>query len=207
MIRLRAVTLLLPIAVATALLAACGPQTDDRVAPAEPTTEASSLQEEVAAATPYVTIDCVSLQAMPTDTPPEGGAAIGGVSAIMQPTGVPSITIATGEPPATELGIADLTEGTGTEVQPGMTVTANYCGVGLGSQAVFDSSWARGTPLDFPLDGVIQGWAEGLIGMKVGGTRLLVIPSSLGYGDAGTPDGSIAPGETLIFVVELIDAQ
>jgi peptidylprolyl isomerase len=125
----------------------------------------------------------------------------------MQPTGVPSITISTTEPFATELGVADLSEGSGTEVQPGMTVTANYCGVGLGTQAVFDSSWARGEPASFPLDGVIAGWQEGLLGMKVGGQRLLVIPSDLGYGDAGTPDGSIPPGETLIFVVELVDAQ
>ncbi len=207
MIRLRPLALLVPVSAAALLLVACGQQTDDRVASAEPTSQPSSIQSEIAAATPYVTIDCVSLQAMPTDTPPQGGAAVGGVSAIMQPTGVPSITIATNEPAATELGIADIAEGSGTEVQPGMTVTANYCGVGLGTQAVFDSSWARGEPASFPLDGVIAGWQEGLLGMKVGGQRLLVIPSSLGYGDAGTPDGSIPPGETLIFVVDLVDAQ
>ena len=70
---------------------------------------------------------------------------------------------------------------------------------------VFDSSWQRGEPATFPLDGVIQGWSQGLVGMQPGGRRLLVIPAELAYGDAGA-GADIAPGETLVFVVDLIDA-
>lgn len=203
---------LLALVPAALLLASCGQQTDERVAPeppaaaqstvAVPSDEAGEVASSIAAETPFVTIDCVSLQIMPTDTPPDGGAAVGGVSAILQPTGVPSITISTTEPLATELGVADISEGTGAAVQPGDTVTANYCGAGVGSKEVFDSSWTTGQPATFPLDGVIAGWQEGVPGMKVGGQRLLVIPSELGYGESGT--GPIGPDETLIFVIELV---
>jgi FKBP-type peptidyl-prolyl cis-trans isomerase len=93
--------------------------------------------------------------------------------------------------------------GSGAEVKAGDTVTANYCGVGLGGKTVFDSSYQRGTPATFPLPGVIQGWQDGVPGMKVGGSRLLVIPGSLAYG-ANPPQGAgIQPDETLVFVVEL----
>jgi peptidylprolyl isomerase len=187
------------------LATACGQQSDERVDTAG-TAASDSLQSQVAAATPFVTVDCTSLQAMPVDAPPDG-TTIGPVTAIFQPNGAPAITIATDATPATELGVADISVGTGTEVAAGMSVTANYCGVGLGTKAVFDSSWTRGEPATFPLDGVIAGWQEGLVGMKVGGQRLLVIPSDLGYGDSGTPDGSIPPGETLVFVVQLEDAS
>lgn len=194
--------------------AACGQQTDDRVASTEPaaslgaTPVASSEAESSAmaslqAATPYVTLDCVSMQAMPTDEPPANATTIGSASAIMQPNGAPAITIATDAQPATELGIADLKVGDGAEAKAGDTVTVNYCGVGLGGKTVFDSSWQRGEPATFPLSGLIEGWQEGLPGMKVGGQRLLVIPGALGYGATGTSDGSIAPDETLVFVIEL----
>jgi len=199
-------------------LAACGQQTDDRVsqgassvpsiaseAPmsAPASAEASSVQSQVAAATPFVTVDCVSMQVMPTDTPPASGTTIGAVTALMQPNGAPSITVATDAQPATELGIADIKEGSGPAVAAGDTVTANYCGVGLGGKTVFDSSYSRGAPATFPLTGVIPGWQEGVPGMKVGGSRLLVIPGALAYG-ANPPAGAgIGPDETLIFVVEL----
>ena len=180
---------------------ACGQQTDARVEPtaAEPT---APLQSQIAGATPYITVDCTSLQAMPTDTLPTDATTVGAASAIFQPNGAPAITVATDAQPATELGVADISVGTGPQVQPGETVTANYCGVGLGSKAVFDSSWTRGEPATFPLDGVIAGWQQGVPGMQVGGQRLLVIPSDLGYGDQGTQ--GIEPGETLVFVVELV---
>ncbi|MGZ4614202.1 MAG: FKBP-type peptidyl-prolyl cis-trans isomerase, partial [Actinomycetes bacterium] len=69
----------------------------------------------------------------------------------------------------------------------------------------FDASWNRGEPFAFPLGAghVIAGWDRGVVGMKVGGRRRLVIPANLGYGDRGA-GGAIAPGETLIFVVDLI---
>lgn len=191
-------------------LTACGSQTDERVEPAAsesvpagvveaPADEASAIASAVAS-TPFVTIDCVSAQVMPNDTAPQG-TTIGSVTASLQPTGVPSITVGTDGTPATELGVADVQEGSGAEVQPGDTVTVNYCGVGSGTQTLFDSSWARGAPATFSLDQVIAGWQQGVPGMKVGGTRLLVIPGELAYGEAGS--SGILPNETLAFVVEL----
>ena len=84
------------------------------------------------------------------------------------------------------------------------TVTAHYTGWGAATGAQFDASWDRGQPATFPLDGVILGWQQGLIGMKVGGRRVLVIPADLGYGQTPPPGSGIQPGETLIFVVDLV---
>lgn len=200
-------------------LAACGSQTDERAGSAAPSAAASEIVPEESApaasastnpnasavasaiaATPFVTVDCVSGQVMPTDAPPNG-TTIGGVTAIFQPTGVPAITVATDAQPATELGVADIQEGTGAEVKAGDTLTVDYCGVGLGTKTLFDSSWTRGTPASFGLDQVIPGWQQGMPGMKVGGQRLLVIPGALAYG--ANPPAGIQPDETLIFVVQL----
>ena len=200
--------LLLPAGAAVILLlaTACGQQSDERVEPADsaaaevvPTEE--SVQSQVAAATPYVTLDCVSLQGMPVDEPPASGVTLGSTTAIFQPNGAPAITVATDAQPATELGIADIREGDGAEVVAGDTVTVQYCGVGYGGQVVFDSSWARGEPATFPLANLIPGWQEGIPGMKVGGQRLLEIPGELAYGETGTQ--GIAPNETLAFVIQL----
>ena len=104
--------------------------------------------------------------------------------------------------PATELKVTDVVEGTGPAVQPTDSVTVHYVGVGQQSGKEFDSSWSRGETISFPLSGVIQGWSEGLVGMKVGGRRELVIPGALAYG-ANPPSPDIAPDETLVFVVDL----
>jgi FKBP-type peptidyl-prolyl cis-trans isomerase len=71
----------------------------------------------------------------------------------------------------------------------------------------FDSSHKRGVPLEFPLDGVIKGWTEGLQLLKEGGKATLYIPSALAYGPRGTPDGTIGPDETLTFEVELLKVK
>ena len=202
-------------------VAACGKQTDDRVsgssapasapaasasapaasAPASP--NPSAVKSSIAAATPFVTVDCTSGQVSPTDQPSPNGTTIGDVTGLIQPNGAPAITVATDAQPATELGVADIAPGSGPEVKAGDTLTVDYCGVGLGGKTLFDSSYSRGTPATFPLDGVIAGWQQGLVGMKEGGTRLLVIPGALAYG-ANPPAGSgIQPDETLIFVVNL----
>jgi peptidylprolyl isomerase len=161
------------------------------------------VKSSIAAATPFVTVDCTSGQVSPTDQPSPNGTTIGPVTGVIQPNGAPAITVATDATPATELGVADMTPGSGAAVKAGDTLTVNYCGVGLGGKALFDSSYSRGTPATFPLDGVIAGWQQGLVGMQEGGTRLLVIPGALAYG-ANPPGGSgIQPDETLIFVVEL----
>jgi peptidylprolyl isomerase len=111
-------------------------------------------------------------------------------------------------PPPTDLEITDLTVGDGPEAGPGHNVRVHYVGVALSTGEEFDASYNRGAPLDFPLGAgrVIAGWDQGVAGMKVGGRRQLVIPPHLGYGDRGA-GGVIKGGETLIFVVDLVDVR
>lgn len=105
----------------------------------------------------------------------------------------------------TELISTDLVEGDGPEATAGDTVSAHYVGVAFSTGEEFDASWNRGAPLDFKVGvgQVIQGWDQGILGMKVGGRRRLEVPAAMAYGDQGA--GSvIAPGESLIFVVDLM---
>jgi FKBP-type peptidyl-prolyl cis-trans isomerase len=106
------------------------------------------------------------------------------------------------------LKIEVLAEGSGPGAKPGQTVSVHYTGW-LTNGKKFDSSRDRGQPITFPLGRhqVIAGWDEGLIGMKKGGHRKLTIPPKLGYGESGTPDGSIPPNSTLIFDVEMMDIR
>ena len=106
----------------------------------------------------------------------------------------------------TESGLkyTDLKVGTGREAQPGDTASVHYTGWLMDGKK-FDSSVDRGSPFEFPVGKgrVIKGWDEGVISMKVGGKRKLIIPAHLGYGDRGA-GGVIPPGATLIFEVELL---
>jgi peptidylprolyl isomerase len=117
----------------------------------------------------------------------------------------PEIDFVDPEPP-TDLVITDLSEGDGTEAAAGNTVEVHYVGVAHSTGEEFDASYNRGEPLKFRLGvgQVIQGWDTGVQGMKVGGRRQLVIPPHLGYGDRGAGGGVIKPGETLVFVVDLL---
>jgi hypothetical protein len=115
------------------------------------------------------------------------------------PEGAPEVPVQVGPPP-TELVIEDLVVGDGEEIPAGATVTVDYIGVACSTGKIFDSSYAAGQPATFSLDGVISGWTEGIPGMKVGGQRLLGIPSEKGYGPDGFPP-DIAPNESLWFVV------
>jgi peptidylprolyl isomerase len=117
----------------------------------------------------------------------------------------PTVTPPTGTPP-TQLESTDLITGTGPAVQSTDTVTVQYVGVAWSTGKTFDASWTDGSgqPVQFPLSGVIKGWTEGMVGMKVGGRRELVIPPSLAYG-ANPPQGSgIAVNDTLIFIIDLV---
>ena len=107
---------------------------------------------------------------------------------------------------ASGLRYTDVTEGTGPMTQNGQMLTVHYTGT-LQNGTKFDSSVDRGKPYEFRLGtgSVIKGWDEGLLGMKVGGKRKLVIPAALGYGARGTPN--IPPNSTLLFDVEVIDAK
>jgi peptidylprolyl isomerase len=111
-------------------------------------------------------------------------------------------------PPPTDLEITDLTEGSGAEATSGSTVSVHYVGVAHSTGEEFDASYNRGNPLDFRLGvgQVIAGWDQGVQGMKVGGRRKLVIPPHLGYGERGA-GSAIKPGETLFFVVDLVDVR
>jgi peptidylprolyl isomerase len=118
----------------------------------------------------------------------------------------PEIDFPGGEPPA-DLQITDVWEGTGPEAKAGDRVQVHYVGVAYSTGEEFDASWNRGEPLEFQLGvgQVIAGWDQGVQGMKVGGRRQLVIPPDMAYGDRGA-GRSIAPGETLIFVCDLVSA-
>lgn len=114
---------------------------------------------------------------------------------------VPTITKPTGTPPST-LQIRDIAIGNGAVIASSSTVTVQYTGISWSDGQTFDSSWQRGQAATFGLSQVIPGWQQGLLGMKVGGRRLIIIPPALGYGASGS--GSIKGNETLVFVVDLL---
>ena len=118
----------------------------------------------------------------------------------------PEVDYPEGAPPKA-LEITDIWEGDGRVAEPGATVKVHYVGVAYSTGEEFDASWNRGEPLEFRLGigQVIQGWDQGVQGMKVGGRRKLVIPPDLGYGSRGA-GSSIKPNETLIFVCDLVSA-
>ena len=117
----------------------------------------------------------------------------------------PEITIPDEQPPS-DLVIEDLEIGDGNEATAGAMVSVHYVGVAWSNGQQFDASWDRMEPFRFGLgEGmVIQGWDEGVQGMKIGGRRRLTIPPEMGYGSRGA-GGVIAPNETLVFVVDLLD--
>lgn len=168
--------------------------------------------DEVAAAAPdsaeWVTSDCTSLTEIVDDTAALSDADLvaPGVAVTVTDPAQPSVSVQPGTEPPTALVSAVVREGTGDSAELGDTVTVQYCGVGLATGLPFDSSWARGAPATFGLveGGLIQGWIEGVPGMRVGEQRVLVIPGPLAYGDA-SPGGSIQPNETLVFLVELVN--
>jgi peptidylprolyl isomerase len=121
-----------------------------------------------------------------------------------KPRPKPKVKVPAGKPPK-KLVIKDLIPGTGQAAKAGDPITVNYIGVNFADGKPFDNSYDRGQPFPFQLGGgqVIPGWDRGLVGMKVGGRRELVIPPSLAYGPQGQPP-VIKPNETLVFVVDLL---
>ena len=103
----------------------------------------------------------------------------------------------------TELQTVDLVEGTGDVVQPGATVTVHYTGARCEDGIIFQSSHDFGDAISFGLDQVIAGWTQGVPGMKVGGTRRLIIPAELAYGSARAA-ANIPPNSDLVFDIELL---
>jgi peptidylprolyl isomerase len=174
--RIPALVLTAAVAVATA---ACGSST--------PTTSPSTTAKAPVGTSPSTTF-------APVSQPSPAGTF--GVK--------PSVTVPTGRPP-THLEVSDLITGTGAVAKKGDTVTVQYVGVAYSTEQQFDASWDRNMPFTFVLGvgDVIKGWDEGVVGMRVGGRRELVIPPALGYG-AESPSPAIPANETLIFVVDLL---
>jgi peptidylprolyl isomerase len=114
----------------------------------------------------------------------------------------PEVTVP--DPLPAELEITDITVGDGPEAKLGDSITVDYVGVKASDGSEFDSSYDGPEPATFTLaeGGLIQGWIEGIPGMRVGGRRMLVIPPDLAYGDTG--QGDIGPGETLVFIIDLL---
>lgn len=100
-----------------------------------------------------------------------------------------------------EIKIEDVVIGDGDTVQAGQSITAHYTGAKMNSGKIFQSSLDSGSPFTAPLDNLIAGWQKGIPGMKIGGTRRLLIPADLAYGE--NPGGG-TPGGDLIFEIQLI---
>jgi peptidylprolyl isomerase len=147
----------------------------------------------------------------PTTTPsgaPAPSAEAGAAPAVANASNLaakPQVSAGTAPKPS-QLVTKDLVVGTGAQATSSATVHVQYVGVNYDNGQEFDSSWSRGQPADFPLNGVIAGFSQGIVGMKVGGRRELVIPPALGYGARGAPP-AVGPNETLVFVIDLLGVK
>jgi peptidylprolyl isomerase len=123
----------------------------------------------------------------------------------MNTTEKPEVTVPVGEAPSYQLELEDIVVGEGEEAVAGKIVEVHYVGVSWSSGKQFDASWDRGDTFKFQLGkgNVIQGWDQGVAGMKIGGRRRITIPPMLGYGKRGAGN-VIGPDETLVFVVDLL---
>lgn len=151
---------------------------------------------------------CGSSKAPGVEPAPSSGATQAAVATTPKPppqlASKPVVVVPKGPAP-THLVIKDLITGTGQTVRAGQTVTVNYVGVLYNDGKEFDSSWSRNQPSSFPLTqgSVIQGWVQGIPGMKVGGRRELIVPANLAYGKSGNPP-KIPPNAPLVFVVDAL---
>jgi hypothetical protein len=172
------------VVVAVAVVAACGSPTEPEAPPsaAQPAPPASGAPPAASAPAPAPGVP--PLTGNPTDLTTGTQAQAG-----------------TGQPPS-KLVTQDIVVGSGPAATPADTVDVQYTGTLYSDGTVFDSSWSRGEPATFPLDGVVPGFAQGIEGMQVGGRRVLVIPPDLGYGNRAS--GPIPGGSTLVFVVDLV---
>src|SRR3954464_12162647 len=123
----------------------------------------------------------------------------------MAPNEKPQVDVPSDTPPSYQLELEDLEVGEGEEAVPGRVVEVHYVGVSWNNGEQFDASWDRGDTFKFKLGKgeVIQGWDEGVAGMRAGGRRRISIPPHMAYGKRGA-GGVIGPDETLVFVVDLM---
>lgn len=143
----------------------------------------------------------------PSDDASEASSTDGAPTEVPDSRKAPTVEVPEGNPPA-ELKIEDDIVGGGAEATKGSTLQVHYVGVSWSTGDEFDSSWSRGEPLEFQVGKgmVIEGWDEGLQGMKVGGRRRITIPPEMAYGSQGA-GGVIGPDETLIFVCDLVSVE
>ena len=183
------------LAVACIGLAACGGGTKTASIPSGGETATSA---SVDTATTETTAAKAPTFAKPTAGVKKLADGVGASTKKRPKLGKPS-----GEPPKA-LTVVDIVKGTGAGAQSGDTLTVDYDGWSWSTGGEFDASWKTGQPFPVTLgqNSVIQGWEQGLIGMKQGGRRMLVIPPDLGYGSQGSPP-KIKPNETLVFVIDL----
>jgi FKBP-type peptidyl-prolyl cis-trans isomerase len=153
----------------------------------------------------------LDVKAAKTVLPRATGAAVapkaGLPTVALAANGKPTITLPAGKPPTT-LVVQPLIQGTGAKVAKGQQITVHYTGIIWPGGKQFDSSWDRGKPASFAIGvgQVITGWDEGLVGQTVGSQVLLIIPPDKGYGAQGKADGGIKGTDTLVFVVDILDA-
>ena len=194
-----------------ALLAACGDKA------ATPTTATAPAATETKAAEPAATSTAAPAStevAKPADTATQAAPADTAAQATAPAAEPAPAAASTGASNITSLQTNDVKVGTGAEAVAGKAVSVHYTGWLYDEKAAdkhgtqFDSSHDRGEPFEFNLGGgnVIQGWDQGVVGMKVGGQRSLTIPASLAYGESGA-GGVIPPNATLVFDVELLDVK
>jgi peptidylprolyl isomerase len=181
-----------------ALTAAAGCGEDEEEAAAGAATATTETQ-------PTTPAETAPAEAAPSESEAGGAAAGGQISTDLEAK--PEIPKPTGEAPA-ELEVNDIVKGEGPAAQEGDTVQVRYVGALFDTGEEFDASWNGGTqtfPVTLGTGGVIAGWDQGLIGMRAGGRRELVIPPDLGYGPEG--NGPIPPNATLVFVVDMVEIQ
>lgn len=173
---------------AAGLIAGCGGSSNADTANIQlPTSQSQTLTYSATSTT------TTSTSTTPTITTPTSGPL----------SKEPTITVPT-TPAPTNLVTTDLIKGTGATAKAGDTVTVNYVGALYKGGKVFDASWNRNTPFSTALlpSAVIQGWVNGIPGMRVGGRRELIVPPALAYGS--TAQATIPANSTLIFVVDLL---
>jgi peptidylprolyl isomerase len=140
--------------------------------------------------------------AAPTETPQAANVDAIAKGITKDTSKKPRIITPEGDPPA-ELVTRDIVKGKGPKAKPGDQLTMHYVGVSWSNGQQFDASWDSGQAFPFQLGAqmVIPGWDKGMVGMRQGGRRLLIIPPDLSYGPQG--NGPIGPNETLVFAVDL----
>jgi peptidylprolyl isomerase len=165
-----------------ALIAGCGSSGSSTITVGNESSAANAVVEKTTEPTTGTTPTTGPLATEPTITPPKG-------------------------PAPTTLVTKEIVKGTGAEAKAGESVTVNYVGALYSSGKVFNASWEKKEPFTFTLGAgqVIPGWDKGVVGMRVGGRRELIIPAELAYGKAGRPP-KIPPNAPLIFIVDLLSA-